>query len=324
MNLKNKFLSSSIGCFLWLFREHLKEVVSEMKYSYDNGKFKNWHKLETDLTIRIHALEKGMSIGRVRNGFGQKKAKAILADLKEYKILGGDKQFIIKSCSVIDKYIQFNHFDSENDVVKLYNRFCKEFNISRIDYGGIVQVRHQSSLGKDSTEFEKLIKTRFAVRDFSGKPLNKESVERALSLCEKSPSACNRQSWRIYVIYNKEKLDKLFLLQGGSRGFSEDMQGAILICADKYSYAMSEGSLPFIDCGLYAMNLMYALQVEDVANIPLTMSRPLSVLQKIRHLLEIPDNEIPTLLIGIGSFKEEYKAAASDRKCYNQYVKTIS
>lgn len=58
--------------------------------------------------IRTHALEKGMSIGKVRYGFGKVKARSLLRDLQLYLNLGGDKTFAVDSASVINKYIVYN------------------------------------------------------------------------------------------------------------------------------------------------------------------------------------------------------------------------
>nr|WP_298671524.1 hypothetical protein [uncultured Prevotella sp.] len=45
---------------------------------------RNPRKLATDLHIRAHALEKGMSIGNVRVGFGKKKALSLLDDIDSF------------------------------------------------------------------------------------------------------------------------------------------------------------------------------------------------------------------------------------------------
>lgn len=84
------------------------EAGEAAKYLATAGGRKNAEKLQVDLFIRTHALEKGMSIGKVRYGFGKQKAKSLLRDLQLYLNLGGDKTFAADSASIINKYIAYN------------------------------------------------------------------------------------------------------------------------------------------------------------------------------------------------------------------------
>ena len=98
------------------------------------------------------------------------------------------------------------------------------------------------------------------------------------------------------------------------------MQAAILICGDLTSYYLDETNLPYVDGGLYGMNLMLALHYYGLASIPLTMGRKMSSLRKIKRAMGIPRNEMPVLLIGVGSYKDEFRAAVSYRYPYTQYT----
>lgn len=322
MNIKKKLITSNLGCALWLMREFAKEARLWFRFANDHGTYKDKRKLQADLSIRIHALEKGMSIGNARMGFGQLKAKAIIGDLGQYIALGGDATFVTWACSVIAKYISFNHFDAKHDISVLFGKFCNAHDVSPMEEGGITYLKAVQP-NESFSSFKDFAFTRYAVRDFSDKPIDKKQVEDALRICEKSPSACNRQPWRIYAVFDKQKKDSLLKLQGGSRGFQDNIQGAILICCDMYCYGLGESNLPFVDGGIYAMNLMYALQSQGIANIPLTLSRHLGGLAKIKALLDIPANEFPVVLIGIGSFKDQYKAAVSQRWDYKEYVQFV-
>lgn len=43
--------------------------------------------------------------------------------------------------------------------------------------------------------------------------------------------------------------------------------------------------------------------------------------KKIKQEMNIPGNEIPVLLIGVGTYKDDFKVAVSHRYSYKQYVK---
>ena len=66
------------------------------------------------------------------------------------------------------------------------------------------------------------------------------------------------------------------------------------------------------------MNLLYALHYYDVAAIPLTLGLKNAQIKAIKKQLNLPSNEVPILLIGAGTYKEEFKVAESHR--YTEYT----
>lgn len=323
MNPIIKFLKESkTVLFFRILSETFRQAVIDAKYIANSDRYKVPAKLQSDLAIRVHAIEKGMSIGDVKVGFGKPKAIAILDDLQILKNIGGDASFIKEACSVIGQYIEFNKKlgADMNEVEVSYNAFMERNSVEKASFGGIYQKNYKEDvkavLGAPFKEFSQ---TRFSVRDFGKTPVDIAKIKAALKLCERTPSACNRQSWRIHV-YGPETKNKMFELQRGAKGFWEEMQYAILICGDQRYYNIDELHQVYVDGGLYAMNLMYALHSEGLANIPLTMGHKTGYTAKIKKSMDIPEYELPVVLIGIGSYKEEYKVAASTRKEFNEYV----
>ncbi len=282
----------------------------------------DWRKLEPPLRVEVHAIEKGMSIGTVRPGFGKAKAKELMSHLQRYCDVGGRKDFVKESCSILDQYIKYNKSLGADmaDIEALFNHFCKKNGIEPTLFGGIRELSCsdiQKTLHQDFSEFSQ---SRYAVRDFGTEPIKREQIEKALKLAEKTPSACNRQSWKIHVYGSDDSRIRMFEQQGGSRGFYQDMQYAILICGDMNYYRFYELSQVYVDGGIYAMNLMYALHYYGLATIPLTMSIRLSKLKPIIKAMKLPKSEMPVLLIGVGSYKENFKVAKSERVPYQEYT----
>ena len=322
MNITDFLKNSQTVLFFRLLHEKWQEVLVLTKYIANGNRCNDQNKLHTDLAIRTHALEKGMSIGGVRVGFGQPKAIALLNDLQHYLSLGGEKVFVGESCSIINKYIIFNEqmgADMSNVKSKLY-KLCETNDISLSDMGGIyVLDKHTTNL-KSKDSFDVFSQSRFSVRDFGSERIPLDRIEKALALAEKTPSACNRQSWKIHVYSDDILRNRMFSLQGGCKGFSEDMQYAILICGDIRGYNINELSQVYVDGGIYAMNLLYALHFEDVAAIPLTMAHKQNMIKRIKREMGLPENEMPILLVGVGSYKESYKVAVSQRYNYKVYT----
>lgn len=322
MNIKGYLKNSRTILFFRLLHEKLQEVILLTKYIANGNRLNDRNKLLTDLAIRTHAIEKGMSIGKVKVGFGQPKAISLLHDLQLYLSLGGSEEFVSESCSVINKYIAFNEsLGADMAIVRTgLNTFCEKNNIDLIDKGGIYILDKMNMETMQKSSFDVFSQSRFSVRDFGTDKISLDYIERALLMAEKSPSACNRQSWRIYVYSDEILRNKIFSLQGGCKGFCQDMQYAILVCGDIRGYNINELSQVYVDGGIYSMNLLYALHFEGVATIPLTMGHKQKNIKKIKREMNIPDNEIPVLLIGVGAYKNKYKVAVSLRRDYHNYT----
>ncbi len=312
--------------FFRILVSKIYETIQLSRY-IANGNRRDPYKMHTDLYIRMHAIEKGMSIGNVKIGFGKKKVLKLLVDLQHYLSIKGDKEFVSACCQVIKQYICFSKsYGAEMSVIeKSLIIFCKTYNINfeEVLCGGIIEKQKSDTYNLLNTPFDSFSQGRFSIRDFGTTPIDDSLICKALKICERTPSACNRQSWNIYIIKDKNLRDKLYKLQLGCTGFIDGMQRAILICCDIRSYNINELNQMYVDGGIYSMNLLYALHYQGLATIPLTMAHRARHTNLIRRSFDIPDYLIPVLLIGVGTYKEKYRVACSERKDYKEYVKFI-
>lgn len=320
--IKNLLKFSKYIVFFRILTAKIAEVKHAAKYLSTAGMLQDANRMKTDLFIRTHALEKGMSIGNVRYGFGKPKALSLISDLQRYLDLGGDRRFAEASCSVLLHYIDYNEQGGADmsDVSEGLKVLMNANSFSALEEGGIYQLHHDEIRQKAMMSFDIFSQSRYSIRDFGQSPISKESIAKALKLCERTPTACNRQSQRVHVYLDKDKAQKLLILQRGCNGFYQDMQGCILVTSDLGSYGFQEINQMYVDGALYAMNLMYALHFYDIANIPLTMAHKAMIIEQIKQEMNLPKNEQPVLLIGIGSYKEQWKVAQSNRNDWRNYT----
>lgn len=323
MDIKNIIKYAYPVVYLRILSAKLQEVWPLTRYLATAGLQKDTRKLATELHIHAHALEKGMAIGNVRIGFGKPKALSLIKDIDRYLITGGGISKANDWCGIIDSYIKFNEDNGANmtEVKKRFVILIKKYNINpNTNDAGIIWLDHDDIKEREKESFSVFSQSRFSVRDFGTAPVSKDKLEDAFRLCERTPSACNRQSWRLHVYTEREKIDKLCKLQGGSKGFYDGFQGVIMLCADISCYQFQEPNQYFVDGGIYAMNLLYALHSNDIATIPLTMGHKQGYLKRIKREMNIPKSEAPILLIGYGSYKDRWKVAASKRDNWQSYV----
>ena len=319
-SIKMKLVNSPLGVVLRLLREMFPEFCFIKNHSLDYKTYKNCDKLRVALLIRLHAVEKGMSIGNVRIGFGQPKVLSLLKELDLYLSKSNDLKFASEAFTIISRYIEFNNFESDNIIVSYFATLKDKYPHKYVSYGGILYKRIEDIKDTLNKDFAIFSQSRFSVRDYSNTPIDLSAIERALKLCERTPSACNRQNWKIYVYKEKELKDRVFEFQGGCKGFSDDMQVAIVVCGDSCGYSIEESNLLYVDGGLYAMNLLYSLHYEGLAAIPLTMGKRRKCIELMKKELSIREQDVPCIVIGVGTYKDNYKVAESHRFPFSNYT----
>lgn len=93
---------------------------------------------------------------------------------------------------------------------------------------------------------------------------------KSVGLAQNSPSACNRQPTRIHIIESEQLRNQVLELQGGNRGFGKLADTVIIISVELVGYRdVKERNNLFVDGGMYAMNLLYALHSYRIGACPL-------------------------------------------------------
>lgn len=72
--------------------------------------------------------------------------------------------------------------------------------------------------------FEQLIKTRQSCRDYNDQPISDETLEKIAELAMLSPSACNSQPWKMYLVNGEKASEVTPALQ--ERGHNPFLTGA--------------------------------------------------------------------------------------------------
>ena len=182
--------------------------------------------------------------------------------------------------------------------------------------GGIIAIKHREIKEKAKGNFEDLLNSRHSIRYFKQEEVSKELIDEALRLAQKTPSACNRQGWLTHIYFDKKSHD-LLKWQGGSRGFEEEVNCAILVTANRNAFHYKEPFQAYVDGGMYAMNLVNSLHYLGLGAITLSCGFLHGKLKELK-VFDIPKNEVPIVIIGVGVPEDEYNVASSLRKAINE------
>lgn len=265
-----------------------------------------------------HIIEKGLTMPDMRLGFGQPKLINLIdkcsAYQKKYDTTNIQYQHALGVIAEYKKVHEEQLFPLEDSLVRKINLLLEK--------EPDVKVTHQLVKTKDNyfeqqlAAFDKFSNSRHSIRNFSGE-IKSEQIEEAIRLAQNTPTACNRQPIRVHIIENKELIAKAFTIQNGNRGFGHLVDKLLVITADISSYQDSEErNLPYVDGGMYTMNLLYALHFNKVAAIPLNWCRTKEEDRKMRNVIAIPESEIIIVFVGCGNLPNDFKLAVSKRYHY--------
>lgn len=323
--MKIKKLLRKIRFIIDTYRLYLHDAKMYIRHS--NGFHTNntpQRALDT-LIVFYHPLEKGLAMPQLRLGFGRDRLLTVIDMITHYEKKWGDKKnSIIKDAvGVIKEYDELH----KKNMYRLDDKLQSAID-TIIRTHSEVKASHQPVFSKDEffnnveSCFPSFAKSRRSLRNYSeSEHVNCETIYKAIELSITAPSTCNRQSVRVHVVEDKNLVNDVLKLQSGNRGFGHLADKVLLITSDLQSWNVpGERFSPYIDSGIFAMNLLYALHYYKIAACPLNWSENTARNKKLHKLLNIPENEIITMMISCGCAPEHFTVVRSERKPLNNIM----
>ena len=262
-----------------------------------------------EIVMGYHVLEKGLTMPHRRLGFGKGAVVHLMNLVDSFeRRFGGDPQ-VRHAVGVLRAYREM-HRDSSDPMPRL-----DAFLAARADVPAAVEphVRREDFFAAKDAPFPEFAASRHVARHFAG-PVPRETIESAVSLALTAPSACNRQYARVHAVDDSALRDRLFAIQGGTRGFGQDADKVLVVTADLSCVRWAwERHDCYVNGGIFVMNLCYALHYLGVAHCILHWSVPPKADREAHRILGIPSNEAIVQVIACGMPPEEFDVAASPR-----------
>lgn len=277
-----------------------------------------------ELRILTHTIEKGMALPKIRKGFGKEKIKKILGLMDKYISIQNseyDQEAFDYAYAILEKYID-NAAENECDISFIDLNKYQSYKKNQIEFCGTEIFDSQKLLSQiDSMNFEEFAKNRHSVRDFAVGTVDESIIRKAVELAQTAPSACNRQSTRVHYIQNRDICKNVLDLQGGAKGHT--VSSVIVLTSELSLYRhTSEFKTPYLDSGIYLMNLLYALTYYGIGTCPLIWNDDGEKAEEIRRFVDIPWSEQIVAIIQVGHYAtNECKYAASNRRAVFDVLK---
>ena len=290
-------------------------------------------RIETRLAFDVHRLEKGLSHSHFKDGFGQSVLCEIskrLLLLKEADSNYRNNPCYIQAIAALHEYRQ-RHIADGYDLSKVQQLFSPDIWNEASSYvptdsvpaAGSFILNREAKANNLKKPFIDLAARRYSVREYADTEVPQQTLDNVYSIAMKTPSVCNRQSVRLYQISDAETIKSALNIQGGFRGYA--LPPVLLFVTSDIRAFMNadERNEPFVDGGLFAMSLLYALEAYGLAACPLNAMFSSEADVETRNLLHIPDYELPIMYIAVGNFPGEVPVCRSTRRDFESILNKI-
>lgn len=264
-----------------------------------------------------HRIEKGLTIRNPRRLWGWNKI-GHLVDLleKELSLPNPDRFALETGAGVLKAYLEAKKSTGDREETEKADRLLenapkiREWMETVTAAGGARRLSAQEVSIPNGLEWaRKFFSTRHSIRDFSDRPIPRETLLQAVQLALMCPSACNRQPFKVYVLEGKRReelgyeniyhADKYLVVTGEINAFTREEYGDWIVSAT-----------------IFATYLVLALHALGVGSC--MMKKELHFGSKYNDMLRmachIPGNEKIVLEIAAGYCRDEFSVACSNRK----------
>jgi len=309
-----KALAASVRTQLWLGRCFLYDF---WHYRAEAGyrRPKSRGALQASLIRYYHSVEKGLALPAPRPGFAKALLLVLISELRDYLALFGPDGTTDAVVSALRQYISFNE-RHQIDVSELRSALdtlvAPSSRVPDHQEGGAEEVTREEIWRHARIELRPFAESRHSIRHFSDEPVAHETIEKAVQIAQTTPSVCNRQSASVFVVTERSKMNGLLSLQNGNRGFSHQINKLLVVTSRLETFLTpDERHQQWIDGGMFAMTLVFALHSMGVGTCCLNWAVPPAVDRKLRMVSGIPVNHAIIMMIAVGHLPETFRVACS-------------
>jgi len=303
-----------------LLLDFLYDYRTYRSFSSVRKRFETQPKLRAKIVIGYHKIEKGLSLREPRPGFGVAAVNQLVADLSIYKNRYGSDETVRIALDALMAYYAFNCAAGVHDqILEKKIAGLLENTPDSQEYescmGGVFEVSRDELLSDANLDLTLFFQSRHSIRHFSTEEVDLTLIERAVSMAQYTPSVCNRQPWKIYAFTDADDNQRILSLQNGNRGFGDQARVILIITSPlDHFVSMGERNQPWIDGGMFAMSVVYALHSLGLGTCCLNWSVRPPKDKQLKAVANIPQSEVVIMLIAVGHLPAHLSVARSARK----------
>lgn len=256
--------------------------------------------VEAQLRKALHSIEKGLSLEQRRRPFGATAERRI----SELITIARHRYTAPPGSSLADAIAQATR---ALESLRLWN------GSGMLDDRSI---HEPSAVGPTSAEardaIDRLFIQRHSIRSFiPDAPVSDDDMHAAVRTALASPSVCNRATGRVHFYHGPDAIADLFEVQTGNRGLTGVRHVAIVTNSLEMFTGPDEYAQPWIDGGIFAMNLVWGFEQQGIGTCFLNWSMSHGASVELRRIAGIPEEELIITMIAFGHPVPEFRVTTS-------------
>lgn len=284
--------------------------------------------LKTRIIKSYHRIEKGLALRVPRPGFGADAIALLLDDLGLYLSRHDADWTTWAALQVLDEYCRFNAaygVDTQAIAQRAAGLRARSGSPAETGtLGGTMPAGREQVLSAASLPFGEFVRHRYSVRQFAQRPVDPALIEEAVRQAQYAPSVCNREAGQVYVARTPERARALLAHQNGNRGFGDDAGALLVITARQAAFhTVGERYQGWIDGGLFAMTLVYALHAQGLGTCCLNWSVEPAADRAFKQAAGLPADDLVIMLLAVGHLPDAFSVARSARRPLHEVLHTI-
>lgn len=305
--------------------------TTKLYMSYHSHNYRQ-SQLLAEIIRNVHSIEKGLCIENPRLGFGVKKIHVMFDLVDEYLTKEYDKtrpelQMVLSS---LNDYIAFHEEKSfhSNEIEGIKSKISEFAALLKeneaVKYGGCLSSEVIKRFGSvDDVLLKEVLYNRHSIRKFSKIPIEERDLLAAINMANRCPSACNRQTTRVYII-GKEKIDILKGWLDGIGGFVDSVDKFLIITGKTSAFNDGEIYQHVVNASIFTGYLSMCLTAFNIGNC--VVQRPLLYSRKWRRFAKdngIPGDENIVCMMAVGNYEDNFRVPVSYRMPVEMIAKTL-
>ena len=267
----------------------------------------------TGLLVAGHVIEKGLTMPEGRLGFGFARVRDLISRCKMFvnKYPAGtvELEAAINDLSQYLKLHESNNYRLPKDIVDS----IKKLQANQVFKSRGCQEINREDFFRATSTFYEFAHQRHTVRWYSESEIDRDVLIKAIDLATTAPSACNKQSVKVYVIEKPDLKRDVLNIQTGNRGWGHRANKLLLLTSDMNCWNFQFRTSAFLDGGIFTQNLLYSLHYYKIAACTMNAELSPKAIEKLRRIIGFKESEIPIDFIAIGIPPETFKYAGSQR-----------
>ena len=296
---------------------------------YDQKRFRTWSsadgrpdrkiQLRSWINADYHKIEKALALRKPRPGFGTAVVLRLLENLELFQQQYGYDEISLIALNTLNNYLAFNesHQHSDPRLTKRVNALLAATTEEALKTtgGGTIEIQRETIHRNSKIDLTGFFASRHSIRQFAPDPVDRDILTKAVKMAQKTPTVCNRQSPKVYAYDEASDRTRVISCQRGNGGFGHEIPLILVVTSDVQTFfAVGERNQCWIDGGLFAMSLVYALHSLGLGAICLNWSVEKLFDKELHEVADIPSSEAVIMMIGVGHLPDKLTVAQSCRK----------